>query len=118
MTMYLFTYRTPKDSVPGGDGVIEAWNAFFEGMGVSLIDPGNPVLESTTVGHCGTDINPLGGYSIIEADDLDAALELTTGCPVLASGGGVEIGVVTATPNSSARRAPYMDSARNVRGEN
>ena len=39
--------------------------------------------------------HPLGGYSLIEADDLDAALELTTGCPVLASGGGVEVGVVT-----------------------
>jgi hypothetical protein len=118
MTTFLFTYRTPKDSAPGGEGIIEAWNAFFEGLGPNLIDPGNPIFESTTVGHCGTDIHSLGGYSIIEADDLDAALELTTGCPVLASGGGVEIGVVTATPNSAARRAPYTDSARNVRDEN
>ena len=118
MTTYLFTYRTPKDSAPGGEGIIEAWNAFFEGLGTNLIDPGNPVFESTTVGYCGTDINPLGGYSIIEADDLDAALEKTTSCPVLASGGGVEVGVVPATPNSTARRAPYVDSARNVRDEN
>jgi hypothetical protein len=111
MTTFLFTYRTPKDSAPGGEGVIEAWNGFFEGMGTNLIDPGNPVFESTTVGHCGTDITPLGGYSIIEADGLNAARELTRGCPVLAIGGGVEIGVVTATPNSVARRALYIDSA-------
>jgi hypothetical protein len=32
------------------------------------------------------------GYSIIEADSLDAAVELVKGCPILQSGGSVEVG--------------------------
>jgi hypothetical protein len=33
----------------------------------------------------------LTGYSIIEADDLDHAATLVSGCPNLASGGGVSL---------------------------
>jgi hypothetical protein len=33
----------------------------------------------------------LGGYSIIEADSLEAAAAKAAGCPVISSGGSVEI---------------------------
>ena len=32
-----------------------------------------------------------GGYSMITADDLEAALTLAKGCPALREGGGVEV---------------------------
>jgi hypothetical protein len=35
--------------------------------------------------------NPLSGYSLIEADSLDAAVQFAKGCPVLADGGSVEV---------------------------
>jgi hypothetical protein len=35
--------------------------------------------------------NPLSGYSIIEAKDLDDAVRLSKGCPVLLSGGSIEV---------------------------
>ena len=33
----------------------------------------------------------IGGYSIVEARDLDHAVELTAGCPIFRVGGGVEV---------------------------
>jgi hypothetical protein len=33
----------------------------------------------------------IGGYSIVEAKDIQHAVELTNGCPVFAVGGGVEV---------------------------
>lgn len=33
----------------------------------------------------------VGGYSIVKADSIDAAAELAKGCPVLATGGLVEV---------------------------
>ena len=33
----------------------------------------------------------IGGYTIIQADSLDEATELSKGCPILAVGGSVEV---------------------------
>jgi hypothetical protein len=43
MAKFLFTYRMPSDYVPGRPEVLAAWTAWFEGMGASLVDPGNPI---------------------------------------------------------------------------
>ena len=58
-------------------------------------DPGNPFGPSATVGNGGSvsDGAPSGltGYSVLSADSLSAASELAKGCPVLASGGSVQV---------------------------
>ena len=33
----------------------------------------------------------VGGYTIVEAKDIDQAAELSLGCPILAGGGSVEV---------------------------
>ena len=35
--------------------------------------------------------NPLSGFTIIEASDMDAAHDLATGCPILESEGTIEV---------------------------
>jgi hypothetical protein len=89
MATFLLTYRTP-----GGSDGIEAWKAWFEELGDAVVDRGNPVFTATTFGECGS-APALGGYSLITADNLEAAAVLAKGCPVLARGGGVEIGEIT-----------------------
>ena len=37
----------------------------------------------------------LGGYSIVSADDLSAAVAIARSCPALSAGGGVEVGELT-----------------------
>jgi hypothetical protein len=56
----------------------------------------HPVFSSRALGDLGSSgIFPLGSYSIVEADDLDAAVALVQSCPSLKGGGGVEVGEIT-----------------------
>ena len=76
--------------------VTAAWGAWLEGLGPALIDAGNPVAMAKTVGIGGsiTDgggTNPVSGYSIIQADDINVAIDLTKDCPQVVFGGAVEV---------------------------
>jgi hypothetical protein len=77
-----------------------AWTAWFESMGPDLVDIGKPGGESTVVGDCGGDVRPLGGYSLIRADDLAAATSVAKGCPFVGLGGGVELGLLVDLPGA------------------
>ena len=61
---------------------------------------GNPVAEPAEVGDCGPGIR-LSGYSVITADDHDAALAMAKACPAVEFGGGVEIGLITEVPREA-----------------
>ena len=76
--------------------VMAAWGAWMESLGAALTDPGNAFGNSTTVqsdgsATAGGGANPATGYSLLEADSLDAALVLAKGCPILEAGGSVEV---------------------------
>jgi hypothetical protein len=96
MPKFVISYRAPRDYVPGRADDMAAWAAWFDGMGSNLAEIGNPVREVTQLGECGAS-QRLRGYSVVTADDLQAALVLAKGCPGLADPGfGVEVGVVEA----------------------
>jgi hypothetical protein len=90
MAKFLFTYRAPEGYTLGS-GSMEAWGAFFESLDGHVVERGNPVAARSAVGATvqGT---TLGGYSVIEADDLESAATLAKGCPFVGEGGGVEVG--------------------------
>ena len=94
MPTFVFTYRPPADYAPGGPETTAAWAAWFDSMGESLSDRGNPVFESAALGNCGEGTR-LGGYSFVNARDIGSAVELAKGSPALQAGGGVEVGAVT-----------------------
>jgi hypothetical protein len=76
--------------------VMAAWGAWFQTLGSALADGGNPVSQSKTIAADGSvsdggGSNPSTGYSLIEADNLDAAVGLAKDCPVLSSGGSIEV---------------------------
>jgi hypothetical protein len=91
MAKFVFSYRMPEDYRPGRPDSIASWTAFFAGMGDHVVDRGQPVSEAAELGHCGAGTR-LGGYSLISADDLEAAVKLAKGCPALAEGAGVQVG--------------------------
>jgi hypothetical protein len=110
MPNFIFTYRHPANYLPGGvtenggqrraevDNDPQAvWGAYFDRIGPSVIDPGQPVFERTSVGQIG-DSTKLGGYSVIKADDLAAAVALAKECPTVRLGGGVEVGLLVELP--------------------
>jgi hypothetical protein len=91
MATYVFSYRNPKGYVSTPD-TRAAWLAWFEGMGDALLDIGRPVGARGGIGNADTGNTELGGYSLVEAPDLQAAMSLASGCPFLVCGGGVEVG--------------------------
>lgn len=97
MSEFVFVYRAPTDYRPSL-ATAAAWERWFDSLGTSLLDKGNPVFVRRTHGNGAADTG-LGGYSLIAADNLDAAAALANGCPLVDSGGGVEIGELTPVPD-------------------
>jgi hypothetical protein len=98
MAKYLFVYHDGKKAESEEDLAkgLDAWGKWFGSMGAAVIDGGNPVGESSTVNADGSvsnngGANPASGYSLIEAADLDDALAKAKGCPILESGGSIEV---------------------------
>jgi hypothetical protein len=96
MPKYVFAYHQPKGYVPTAD-VPSAWMAFFGAMADHIVDPGQPVLDRRAIGEVGPGTQ-LGGYTVVEAADLDAAVALAQGAPTIAQGGGVQVGALGDIP--------------------
>ena len=93
MTKYVFSYRVPSGYAPGAETAAE-WQAWFGGMGSALVDIGNAVTDYASLGEVGGSDSRMVGYSVVSAEDIDAAVALANGCPALRVGGGVEVGPV------------------------
>jgi hypothetical protein len=52
------------------------------------------VFTASSLGNCGPGTH-LCGYSFVTADDLESAVALAKGAPVVSAGGGVEVGEIT-----------------------
>ena len=93
--MYIYHGGKAPESPEEGAKVMAAWTAWFEGMGASVVDGGNPAGLSKTVSASGVTedggANPVSGYSLVNAADHDAAVEMAKGCPILSDGGTVEV---------------------------
>ena len=98
MTKYVFAYHgggmpeTPEE----GQKVMAAWNSWMGGLGKALVDGGNPTGPARTINKDGKvsdggGANPITGYSIVEAANIDAAVRMAKSCPILMSGGSVEV---------------------------
>lgn len=99
MAKYLLSYHGGgmPESEEEGARVMAAWDEWMRGLGAALADGGNPVGQMLTIAadgsvSAGGGANPVTGYSVISADSLDHAATLSKGCPILLSGGSVEIG--------------------------
>ena len=104
MPKFMFVYRGPMDqhesdmSPEQMQQIMEAWNQWI-GQGFEagwMIDPGdalNPdgaVLNHDKVVSDGPFVEAkeiVGGFSIIQADDLQSASKLAEGCPAVANPG-------------------------------
>jgi hypothetical protein len=75
---------------------MQAWTSWFENLGPALKDGGNPFSgQAKSISSDGSISDgataPATGYSIIEADSLDAATDLAKSCPVLQGGASVSV---------------------------
>jgi hypothetical protein len=80
--------ETPEE----GERVMAAWQAWMGSIGEDMVDGGNPAGPSKTVTAGGVEdnggANPVSGYTLVNAADMDAAVKIAQGCPILEGGGG------------------------------
>ena len=95
MTKYLVLYRsrmtaaeqmaqsTPEQAQAGMD----AWMAWAQQAGDAIVDLGTPTDVVDSGGDSG---DPIGGYSILQAESNDALAKVLEGHPHKAMGGTIE----------------------------
>jgi hypothetical protein len=92
--VYVYIGGQMAETPEAQEQAMQAWGAWFGTLGDSVADMGNPFGNSATVSSGGVadgGKSGAGGYSIVSAGSLSDAAAKAKGCPVLASGGSVEI---------------------------
>ena len=106
MPNYMLAYHGGKtpESPEEGEVHMAKWKAWAEELGNSLVNKGTPLGDSKTVSSSGvTDgggKNPLIGYSILKAENIDAAVKLVKNCPHIHFGGTMVVAEMMEMPSS------------------
>ena len=92
MGKYVLVYQggAMAETEEAQQAAMAAWGTWFGSLGSAVVDGGAPFGPSGAVGGGGSTTG-LTGYSILEAADLDAAVKLGEGCPIVADGGRVDV---------------------------
>ncbi len=69
---------------------MDGWTAWFATIADHVIDSGNPFgpgreVTKSGVSELTAETPPAAGYTIVSADDMDGALKLLDGCPIIHS---------------------------------
>ncbi|MBT2968435.1 MAG: hypothetical protein B6D72_00090 [gamma proteobacterium symbiont of Ctena orbiculata] len=108
MPEFIFTYhggKMPETPEEGAEGMAK-WQAWADSLGPTLTNPGTPVGITRILTPNGVSeehaSNPIMGFSIIEAENMEAALELLKSCPHLAYGGTLEVSEMLTMPGDGS----------------
>jgi hypothetical protein len=98
MPTYLITYHggpgMPADPEASRQ-MVTAFQSWVAEVGAAMRDPGAPLATAKTVSADsevdGQTVAPIGGYTIIEAANLDEAVKLVRSHPFLTRGGSLQV---------------------------
>ena len=95
MAKFIYVYKGPATDMENmsqeqAQQVMEAWKQWMQNVGEALLDVGQPMAAGSSLVDDGSDGTPveLNGYSIVEAENMDAARSLANGHPFLSEGNG------------------------------
>jgi len=100
---FLFRGRDPSASPEQMQKTMQKWVAWFKDLNANgcIKEPGHPLeftgkvvngkTKSVHDGPYAETKDVVGGYMLIEAEDLDHAVQISKGCPILEIGGSVEV---------------------------
>ena len=107
MAKFLFVYRNTSESYGAMSPeemqqMLQKWNAWItEGLRQGwMLDAGDGLKQEGRVVNARKVVTDgpfieikevVGGFSIVQADTLDAAAEFAKGCPIFQRGGSVEV---------------------------
>lgn len=76
---------------------------WLSSLGDSVVSPANPLKNTSTVKPDGTvaagGATTMSGYTVIEADSMEAALSTAKACPFLDIGGSLEVSELVMMPD-------------------
>jgi hypothetical protein len=104
MPQYFITYLGgDKPSSPEeGEQHMSKYRAWLSSLGNSAVSPANPLKDTSTVNSDGTvttgSTTSMSGFTIIEADSMEAALLIAKVCPFLDVGGSLEVSELIEMP--------------------
>ena len=99
MAKYVFIYTggaTPETEAEFA-AIIKAWTDWYTVLGSAVLDPGNPFTPGAKHVSSSGEISPgmveswTSGYTIIDAESIEAAAKIGQSCPVLDGGGEIYI---------------------------
>ena len=96
MARFLIVYRgAPGGASDAADRNTERWNNWFGQLGSALVERGGLTHSSVEIPSrlLGPKLSSssLSGYSLLEAADFNAAVQLAETCPIFDEHGSVEI---------------------------
>lgn len=97
MSQYLITYLggNPPSTPEEGKQHFARYKEWLASLGDSVISPANPLKNIHTISTDGSvaagSSIAMSGYTIIEADTIEAAIESAKACPFLEVGGSLEV---------------------------
>lgn len=85
MKKFVFLYNSDPNEVPNPD-VMDVWMKWFDSIKESILEMGNPFREgmlvtATSATKISPEMNPMSGYTVIKAADMDAAIAIAKTCP-------------------------------------
>ena len=104
MAQYIITYLggDPPSSPEEGKQHFAKYKEWLSSLGDSAVSPANPLKDTNTVNSDGTvttgSTTSMSGYTIIETDSMEAALEKAKACPFLEIGGSLEVSELMQMP--------------------
>ena len=104
MTQFVIVYLggdQPSSPEEGKQHFVK-YMEWLSALGDSVVSPANPIKNTSTVNPDGTvstgGTTTMSGYTIVEADSMEAALEIAKACPFLDIGGSLEVSELIQMP--------------------
>ena len=105
MTQYMMTYLggDRPSSPEEGQQQFAKYKEWLSSLGDSAVSPANPLKNTSTVRPDGTvtagSTTSMSGFTIVEADSMETALEMAKACPFLEIGGSLEVSELIQMPD-------------------
>ncbi len=97
MAEFLIAYIGEKDmSNEEGMRQMQRWKSWIASLGDAVVNPGTPLAHTRVVGEDGSVTEAdaaqrITGFSVVQADDLDAAMAMAKQCPYLGVMGTLQV---------------------------
>jgi len=104
MAQYIMTYvgGNQPSSPEEGQKHFAKYKEWLSSLGDAAVSPANPLKDTSTVNPDGSvtagGSSNMSGYTIVEAESMDAALSFAKACPFLDMGGSLEVSELMQMP--------------------